>query len=171
MSVTSQSYPVNDDTCLDFLMCLCVLIFFNNGIHTYILWIQGELLEGDNSYFCEKCAKKRNTIKRMCIRDTAGWYAHALCVKLCGLWEDLSDRPISSHPCTSSLSHYYDTGVYIFLFAPPPRGGGINMSLWGVEEKVITSLSKKKKKCKEKGKGKEGKRERKRERKRGKRRK
>ena len=31
-------------------------------------YVQGELLEGDNAYFCEKCAQKRNTIKRMCIR-------------------------------------------------------------------------------------------------------
>ena len=28
----------------------------------------GELLEGDNAYFCEKCSVKRNTVKRMCIR-------------------------------------------------------------------------------------------------------
>ena len=31
-------------------------------------YVQGELLEGDNAYFCEKCAQKRNTVKRMCIR-------------------------------------------------------------------------------------------------------
>jgi ubiquitin carboxyl-terminal hydrolase 9/24 len=30
--------------------------------------VKGELLEGDNAYFCEKCAQKRNTMKRMCIR-------------------------------------------------------------------------------------------------------
>ena len=31
--------------------------------------VKGELLEGDNAYFCEKCGAKRNTIKRMCIRS------------------------------------------------------------------------------------------------------
>ena len=31
-------------------------------------FVKGELLEGDNAYFCEKCQEKRNTIKRMCIR-------------------------------------------------------------------------------------------------------
>jgi ubiquitin carboxyl-terminal hydrolase 9/24 len=30
--------------------------------------VKGELLEGDNAYFCEKCHEKRNAIKRMCIR-------------------------------------------------------------------------------------------------------
>jgi ubiquitin carboxyl-terminal hydrolase 9/24 len=25
-------------------------------------------LEGDNAYFCEKCAQKRNTMKRLCIK-------------------------------------------------------------------------------------------------------
>lgn len=31
-------------------------------------FVKGELLEGDNAYFCEKCREKRNTIKRMCIK-------------------------------------------------------------------------------------------------------
>ena len=31
-------------------------------------FVKGELLEGDNAYFCEKCHEKRNAIKRMCIR-------------------------------------------------------------------------------------------------------
>lgn len=31
-------------------------------------FVKGELLEGDNAYFCEKCGEKRNTIKRMCIK-------------------------------------------------------------------------------------------------------
>ncbi|CAM1321691.1 USP24 (predicted) [Pycnogonum litorale] len=31
-------------------------------------FVKGELLEGDNSYFCEKCSEKRRTIKRMCIK-------------------------------------------------------------------------------------------------------
>lgn len=31
-------------------------------------FVHGELLEGDNAYFCEKCGEKRNTIKRMCIK-------------------------------------------------------------------------------------------------------
>ena len=32
-------------------------------------FVKGELLDGDNAYYCEKCAVKRNTTKRMCIRS------------------------------------------------------------------------------------------------------
>ncbi|XP_022244007.1 ubiquitin carboxyl-terminal hydrolase 24-like [Limulus polyphemus] len=32
-------------------------------------FVKGELLEGDNAYFCEKCGEKRNTIKRTCIKS------------------------------------------------------------------------------------------------------
>ncbi|XP_059140581.1 ubiquitin carboxyl-terminal hydrolase 24-like isoform X2 [Physella acuta] len=32
-------------------------------------FVKGELLEGANAYFCEKCGEKRNTIKRMCIKN------------------------------------------------------------------------------------------------------
>ena len=31
-------------------------------------YIEGELLEGDNAYYCEKCEKKVNTLKRQCIK-------------------------------------------------------------------------------------------------------
>ncbi|XP_077980970.1 ubiquitin carboxyl-terminal hydrolase 24-like [Glandiceps talaboti] len=31
-------------------------------------FVRGEILEGDNAYFCEKCSEKRNTIKRLCIK-------------------------------------------------------------------------------------------------------
>ncbi|KAK2177004.1 hypothetical protein NP493_624g01033 [Ridgeia piscesae] len=31
-------------------------------------FVKGELLEGDNAYFCEKCGQKRTAIKRMCIK-------------------------------------------------------------------------------------------------------
>lgn len=31
-------------------------------------FIQGELLEGPNAYYCEKCAKKLKTLKRVCIK-------------------------------------------------------------------------------------------------------
>lgn len=30
--------------------------------------VQGEMLEGDNAYFCEKCDKKVDTLKRQCIK-------------------------------------------------------------------------------------------------------
>ncbi len=30
--------------------------------------VQGEMLEGDNAYFCEKCDKKVDTLKRTCIK-------------------------------------------------------------------------------------------------------
>eukprot|EP01117_Protostelium_nocturnum_P020087 TRINITY_DN8887_c0_g2_i3.p1 TRINITY_DN8887_c0_g2~~TRINITY_DN8887_c0_g2_i3.p1 ORF type:complete len:1974 (+),score=754.24 TRINITY_DN8887_c0_g2_i3:584-6505(+) len=32
------------------------------------LYVKGEKLESDNAYFCEKCAQKRNTLKRTCIK-------------------------------------------------------------------------------------------------------
>ena len=31
-------------------------------------FVEGEMLEGDNAYFCEKCEKKVNTMKRCCIK-------------------------------------------------------------------------------------------------------
>lgn len=31
-------------------------------------FIQGEMLEGDNAYFCEKCDKKVDTLKRTCVK-------------------------------------------------------------------------------------------------------
>ena len=31
-------------------------------------YVKGDLLEGDNAYFCEKCGKKVDTVKRMCIK-------------------------------------------------------------------------------------------------------
>ena len=31
-------------------------------------YIEGELLEGDNAYYCDKCDKKVNTLKRQCIK-------------------------------------------------------------------------------------------------------
>ena len=40
----------------------------NNLQESLDQFVKGELLEGDNAYFCEKCQEKRNTIKRMCIR-------------------------------------------------------------------------------------------------------
>ena len=31
-------------------------------------FVEGEMLEGDNAYYCEKCEKKINTLKRCCIK-------------------------------------------------------------------------------------------------------
>jgi ubiquitin C-terminal hydrolase len=31
-------------------------------------FVQGEMLEGDNAYYCEKCDKKVDTLKRTCIK-------------------------------------------------------------------------------------------------------
>ncbi|XP_013409431.2 ubiquitin carboxyl-terminal hydrolase 24-like [Lingula anatina] len=31
-------------------------------------FVKGELLEGENAYFCEKCGEKRDTVKRLCIK-------------------------------------------------------------------------------------------------------
>ncbi|XP_050400806.1 ubiquitin carboxyl-terminal hydrolase 24 isoform X1 [Patella vulgata] len=41
-------------------------------------FVKGELLEGENAYFCEKCGEKRNTIKRMCIKTLPSM----LCIQL-----------------------------------------------------------------------------------------
>lgn len=32
-------------------------------------FVNGEILEGDNAYFCEKCNERRTTVKRMCIKS------------------------------------------------------------------------------------------------------
>jgi hypothetical protein len=37
----------------------------NEGLE---LFIQGEMLEGDNAYYCERCDKKIDTLKRCCIK-------------------------------------------------------------------------------------------------------
>ena len=31
-------------------------------------YVEGEILDGDNAYFCEKCQKKVRTMKRLCIK-------------------------------------------------------------------------------------------------------
>jgi ubiquitin carboxyl-terminal hydrolase 9/24 len=31
-------------------------------------WLQGELLETENAYFCELCSKKVDTVKRLCVK-------------------------------------------------------------------------------------------------------
>ena len=31
-------------------------------------FVEAEMLEGDNAYYCEKCKKKVNTLKRCCIK-------------------------------------------------------------------------------------------------------
>jgi len=31
-------------------------------------FVEGEMLEGDNAYYCEKCEKKRDTLKRCTIK-------------------------------------------------------------------------------------------------------
>jgi ubiquitin C-terminal hydrolase len=32
-------------------------------------FIKGEILEGDNAYYCEKCSKKVKALKRVCLKD------------------------------------------------------------------------------------------------------
>ena len=49
------------------LLLLIVFILFSVPC-VFSQYVKGELLEGDNAYFCEKCAQKRNTMKRMCIK-------------------------------------------------------------------------------------------------------
>lgn len=40
----------------------------NNIKEALELFIQGEMLEGDNAYYCERCDKKIDTLKRCCIK-------------------------------------------------------------------------------------------------------
>ena len=49
-------------------MALNLTVKSNNLQESLDQFVKGELLEGENAYFCEKCNEKRNTIKRMCIR-------------------------------------------------------------------------------------------------------
>ena len=49
-------------------MALNLTVKSNNLQESLDQFVKGELLDGDNAYFCEKCQAKRNTIKRMCIR-------------------------------------------------------------------------------------------------------
>lgn len=49
-------------------MALNLTVKCNNLQESLDQFVKGELLEGDNAYYCEKCKAKRNTIKRMCIK-------------------------------------------------------------------------------------------------------
>ena len=49
-------------------MALNLTVKSNNLQESLDQFVKGELLEGENAYYCEKCDEKRNTIKRMCIR-------------------------------------------------------------------------------------------------------
>ena len=50
-------------------MALNLTVKSNNLLESLSEFVKGELLEGDNAYFCEKCSVKRNTTKRMCIKS------------------------------------------------------------------------------------------------------
>ncbi len=59
-------------------MALNLTVKSNNLQESLDQFVRGELLEGDNAYFCEKCQEKRNAIKRMCIRTLP----HTLVIQL-----------------------------------------------------------------------------------------
>jgi ubiquitin carboxyl-terminal hydrolase 9/24 len=40
-------------------------------------FVEGEMLEGDNAYFCEECKKKVNTLRRVCLKKLPN---HLICV-------------------------------------------------------------------------------------------
>ena len=50
-------------------MALNLTVKSNNLLESLEQFVRGELLDGDNAYFCEKCQEKRSAIKRMCIRQ------------------------------------------------------------------------------------------------------
>ena len=50
-------------------MALNLTVKSSNLQESLTEFVKGETLEGDNAYFCEKCSVKRNTVKRMCIKQ------------------------------------------------------------------------------------------------------
>ena len=40
----------------------------NTLIDSLEQYVKGDLLEGANAYFCERCNMKRDTVKRMCVK-------------------------------------------------------------------------------------------------------
>ncbi len=50
-------------------MALNLTVKSSNLMESLEQFVRGELLDGDNAYFCEKCQEKRSAIKRMCIRQ------------------------------------------------------------------------------------------------------
>ena len=40
----------------------------NSVLDSLKFYVEGDMLEGDNAYYCEKCEKKVNTLKRACIK-------------------------------------------------------------------------------------------------------
>ena len=50
-------------------MALNLTVKSTNLLESLEQFVRGELLDGDNAYFCEKCQEKRSAIKRMCIRQ------------------------------------------------------------------------------------------------------
>ena len=40
----------------------------NSVLDSLKFYVEGEMLEGDNAYYCETCEKKVNTLKRQCIK-------------------------------------------------------------------------------------------------------
>ena len=40
--------------------------------------IKGDTLDGDNAYYCERCAKKVSAVKRVCLKSLPNYLAIAL---------------------------------------------------------------------------------------------
>jgi ubiquitin carboxyl-terminal hydrolase 9/24 len=40
----------------------------NNLLEGLRTFVEGEMLEGENAYYCEQCKKKVNTLKRVCLK-------------------------------------------------------------------------------------------------------
>ena len=49
-------------------LALNLIVKSNSLLESLDQFVRGELLDGENAYFCEKCQEKRSTVKRMCIR-------------------------------------------------------------------------------------------------------
>ena len=49
-------------------LALNLIVKSNSLVESLDQFVRGELLDGENAYFCEKCQEKRSTVKRMCIK-------------------------------------------------------------------------------------------------------
>ncbi|XP_065183511.1 ubiquitin carboxyl-terminal hydrolase 24-like [Sycon ciliatum] len=77
------------------------------------LFVKGELLEGDNAYFCEKCEQKRDTLKRICIKTMPNTLVMQL-KRFCFDWEQQRALKFDDHfefPWVIDMAPYTEAGM------------------------------------------------------------
>eukprot|EP00095_Tigriopus_kingsejongensis_P003305 maker-scaffold355_size198070-snap-gene-0.39 protein:Tk03305 transcript:maker-scaffold355_size198070-snap-gene-0.39-mRNA-1 annotation:"ubiquitin carboxyl-terminal hydrolase 24 isoform x8" len=96
-------------------MALNLPVKSNNLQESLDQFVRGELLEGDNAYFCEKCKVKRNTVKRMCIRTLPP----TLCIQLKRFHYDWETKramkfdDFFQFPWTIDMGPYTTEGIHL----------------------------------------------------------